>query len=126
MAGNLSAPLLSRLALSSGKLKTLAQGLKQIADDSFDNVGRLIKATRLADGLELNQVTVPIGVLMVIFESRPDALPQVSSHFSPLSAFFLITYNLLPIFCQQSFIFQYFLNQYFFKSVFFKSVFFQY
>ena len=77
IAGNLAAPLLSRLALSSSKIKTLADGLKQIADDSFDNVGRLIKATRLSDKLELNQVTVPIGVLMVIFESRPDALPQV-------------------------------------------------
>ena len=77
IAGNLAAPLLSRLALSSSKIRTLADGLKQIADDSFDNVGRLIKATRLSDNLELNQVTVPIGVLMVIFESRPDALPQV-------------------------------------------------
>lgn len=79
IAGNLAAPLLSRLALSSSKIKTLADGLKQIADDSFDNVGRLIKATRLSDNLELNQVTVPIGVLMVIFESRPDALPQVAA-----------------------------------------------
>lgn len=77
IAGNLAAPLLARLALSASKIKTLSDGLKQIADDSFDNVGRLLKATRLADGLELNQVTVPIGVLMVIFESRPDALPQV-------------------------------------------------
>ena len=77
VAGNLPTPLLSRLALTNNKIQTLADGLKQIADDSFDNVGRLVKATRLSDGLELNQVTVPIGVLMVIFESRPDALPQV-------------------------------------------------
>ena len=81
VAGTLAGPLLSRLALNSSKIKTLAEGLKQIADDSFDNVGQLVKATRLADGLELNQVTVPIGVLMVIFESRPDALPQVIFHF---------------------------------------------
>ena len=77
VAGNLAAPLLARLSLSSNKLKTLSAGLRQIADDSYDNVGRLLKATRIATGLELNQVTVPIGVLMVIFESRPDALPQV-------------------------------------------------
>ncbi len=77
VSGNLAAPLLSRLALTSSKIKTLSDGLRQIADDSYDNVGRLVKATRIAENMQLNQVTVPIGVLMVIFESRPDALPQV-------------------------------------------------
>eukprot|EP00794_Sanderia_malayensis_P005426 gene5426-6105_t len=79
VSGSLAAPLLSRLALSRSKIKTLSDGLKKIADDSFDNVGRLVKATRVAENLQLNQVTVPIGVLMVIFESRPDALPQVAA-----------------------------------------------
>ena len=77
IAGNLAAPLLSRLSLSASKLRTLSAGIRQIADSSFNNVGRALKATRIADGLELRQVSVPIGVLMVIFESRPDALPQV-------------------------------------------------
>ncbi|XP_065071421.1 delta-1-pyrroline-5-carboxylate synthase-like isoform X1 [Rhopilema esculentum] len=79
IAGNLPPPLMSRLALTNNKLKTLSDGLRKIADDSFSNVGRVLKATRLASGLELNQITVPIGVLMVIFESRPDALPQVAA-----------------------------------------------
>lgn len=72
-------PLLNRLALSSPKLKGLSVGLKQIAESSHNNVGRVLRRTRLADGLELKQVTVPIGVLLVIFESRPDSLPQVAA-----------------------------------------------
>ncbi|CAG9818049.1 unnamed protein product [Phaedon cochleariae] len=75
----LAKPLLSRLSLTPAKLRNLAVGLKQIADSSHKNVGRVLRKTRLADGLELKQITVPIGVLMVIFESRPDSLPQVAA-----------------------------------------------
>ncbi|EEB13390.1 delta 1-pyrroline-5-carboxylate synthetase, putative [Pediculus humanus corporis] len=76
---NIAKPLLSRLSLSSSKLKNLSIGLNQIADSSLNNVNRVIRRTRLAEDLDLTQITVPIGVLLVIFESRPDALPQVAA-----------------------------------------------
>jgi delta-1-pyrroline-5-carboxylate synthetase len=73
---NLSSVLMSRLLLNEKKLKTLHDGMMQIAENT-NILGRCVKSTQLADGLLLKQVTVPIGVLLVIFESRPDSLPQV-------------------------------------------------
>jgi len=71
-------PLVGRLKLTDSKLATLSAGIRQIADQP-DPLG-VVKAKReLADGLILSQVTVPIGVLMIIFESRPDSMPQISA-----------------------------------------------
>ena len=70
--------MLSRLSLTPNKINNLAAGIRQIAEGSYENIGRVLRRTKVAKDLELVQETVPIGVLMVIFESRPDALPQVS------------------------------------------------
>jgi len=75
----ITGPMFSRLAITKPKLESLAIGLRQIADASYENVGKIIRKTKVSDSLHLVQRTVPIGVLMVIFESRPDALPQVAS-----------------------------------------------
>ncbi|XP_076460772.1 delta-1-pyrroline-5-carboxylate synthase-like isoform X2 [Babylonia areolata] len=75
----MSQPLMARLLLNDEKLDTLAAGLRQIANSSHNALGRVVKRTKVSDSMELQQITVPIGVLLVIFESRPDALPQVAA-----------------------------------------------
>ncbi|MBM63972.1 MAG: glutamate-5-semialdehyde dehydrogenase [Acidobacteria bacterium] len=77
-AGRLSEALAARLALNVRKIEALVDGIHAIADMA-EPIGRLLKRTELARGLELRQVTAPIGVLLVIFEARPDALPQVAA-----------------------------------------------
>jgi glutamate-5-semialdehyde dehydrogenase len=75
-ADGLDAPLLARLKLSPAKLKTLIDGLSQLVAMG-DPVGRPLRKTELDEGLVLTQVTSPLGVLLVIFESRPDAVIQI-------------------------------------------------
>ena len=75
-AAGLDGPLLSRLRLTPGKIATLQDGLRVLAREA-DPVGRPIRRTELDDGLVLTQVRAPLGVLLVIFESRPDAVVQI-------------------------------------------------
>lgn len=77
-ADGLAGPLLSRLALTSDKLRTLVHGVRTLADLP-DPVGAPLRRTELDDGLVLEQVRSPLGVLLVIFESRPDAVVQIGS-----------------------------------------------
>lgn len=75
---NTATPLVKRLKLTEEKIATLEQGIVQLAE--MDDQLGVIKAKReLAQGLELSLTTVPIGVLMIIFESRPDSLPQIAA-----------------------------------------------
>jgi glutamate-5-semialdehyde dehydrogenase len=76
-AGELPAALLQRLHLTPRKLSDVVAGLRQLAQAS-DPVGRVTLATELDTGLMLERVTCPIGVVGVVFEARPDALPQIA------------------------------------------------
>ncbi len=70
--------LLQRLKLKPGKVKQLADGARAIANME-EPIGKPLSAMELASGLTLTKVTAPLGVLLIIFESRPDALPQIAS-----------------------------------------------
>ncbi len=76
--GRMSAALAARLQLSPGKLQTLAGGIRAIAAQP-EPLGRELARRELAEGLVLQQLSVPLGVLLVVFEARPDALPQVAA-----------------------------------------------
>lgn len=75
---NLAAPLLKRLKFDEAKVKEVVEGLESLIKLT-DPVGETLAATELDKGLELYKVSCPIGVIGVIFESRPDALVQISS-----------------------------------------------
>lgn len=77
-AGQLAAPLLKRLRFDQAKIKEACAGLRSLMGLD-DPVGVTLSATELDQGLELYKVSCPIGVIGVIFESRPDALVQISS-----------------------------------------------
>ncbi len=74
----LAKPLLSRLKLNKEKLNKSIQGVRQVALLA-DPVGIRQLYRELYEGLYLERVTVPLGVLGIIFESRPDAVMQIAS-----------------------------------------------
>jgi len=74
----LAAPLLKRLKFDENKIADVVTGIGSLIKLD-DPVGKTLSATELDKGLELYKVSCPIGVIGVIFESRPDALVQIST-----------------------------------------------
>lgn len=70
--------LISRLTLKPGKISRLANSIRVLAD-MVDPIGAILARTELADGLILEKTSSPLGVLLIVFESRPDALVQIAS-----------------------------------------------
>ncbi len=77
-AGEYSQALVDRLKLSPSKLDSIVEMVESVAEQD-DPLGETLAATRLDDGLELYKVSVPIGVIGTVFESRPDALVQIAA-----------------------------------------------
>ncbi|MBN2132012.1 MAG: glutamate-5-semialdehyde dehydrogenase [Sedimentisphaerales bacterium] len=75
---NLAAPLLKRLKFDEAKLADVCAGVQSLIKLD-EPVGKTLAAIELDEGLELYRVSCPIGVIGVVFESRPDALVQIST-----------------------------------------------
>jgi glutamate-5-semialdehyde dehydrogenase len=67
----LSRPMLDRLTLDEKRIQEMADSLREIANLP-DPVGEVIKAWRRPNGLWIHKVRVPIGVIAIIYESRPN------------------------------------------------------
>jgi glutamate-5-semialdehyde dehydrogenase len=74
----LASPLLKRLKFDEGKIADVCAGIESLIKLD-DPVGQTLTATQLDEGLNLYKVSCPIGVIGVVFESRPDALVQIST-----------------------------------------------
>ena len=70
-AKGLTAALLDRLALNPGRIEAMAAGLEDIADFP-DPIGKVLAEWERPNGLKIARVSVPLGVIGIIYESRPN------------------------------------------------------
>jgi len=69
--------MIDRLLLDKSRINAIAKSLNEIAKWP-DPVGKIISKTKRPNGLEIHKVSVPIGVLLVIYESRPNVTTDAS------------------------------------------------
>ncbi len=77
-AGRMSSAMLARLRVTERGIAQMAAQVREVARLE-DPLGRRLSATELDDGLVLYRESCPFGVVGVIFESRPDVVPQLAS-----------------------------------------------
>jgi glutamate-5-semialdehyde dehydrogenase len=75
---NISPALLKRLKFDENKINEVCHGIDNLIELD-DPTGKTLYAMQMDKGLDLYKVSCPIGVIGVIFESRPDALVQIST-----------------------------------------------
>lgn len=75
---NLSPALLDRLMLNEARIKAMADGLLHVASLP-DPVGRKLKAWSRPNGLRISKISVPIGVIAIIYESRPNVTADAAA-----------------------------------------------
>ena len=76
--GTVSDVMLDRLALNPGRIAGMAQGIREVAELP-DPVGLVLEEHTRPDGLNIRKVSVPMGVIAIIYESRPNVTSDAAA-----------------------------------------------
>ena len=77
-ASGMSAPLLDRLALTPDRVAGMARGLREVAAQP-DPVGQVVSGSVAPNGLRIEKVRVPLGVIGIIYEARPNVTADAAA-----------------------------------------------
>ncbi len=70
-ANGVAPSLIDRLMLDESRIEGMARGLEELAGQP-DPLGRVLDGSTLSNGLAIQKVTVPMGVVAVVYEARPN------------------------------------------------------
>ena len=76
--GHISEVMLDRLALTEGRIADMAKGIREVVALP-DPVGRVIAENTLPNGLQVQRISVPMGVIAIIYESRPNVTSDAAA-----------------------------------------------
>ncbi len=77
-ATSISAVMRDRLALNETRIRAMADGVRAVAQLP-DPVGRVLRSIERSDGLKIEKVAVPLGVVAIIYESRPNVTSDAAA-----------------------------------------------
>ena len=77
-AGKVSPVMLDRLALNEARIRAMAEGIRQVAQLP-DPVGRVRTRTERPNGIVIDKIGVPMGVVAIIYESRPNVTSDAAA-----------------------------------------------
>ena len=77
-AAGLTPSLLDRLRLDEGRIEGMADGVTQVAAQP-DPIGKVIEGRTLKNGLQIEKITVPMGVIGIIYEARPNVTSDAAA-----------------------------------------------
>ena len=76
--GRISDVMLDRLALTEARIESMAKGIRDVAALD-DPCGRIISESTRNDGLRITKIAVPLGVIAIIYESRPNVTSDAAA-----------------------------------------------